>query len=151
VVRLANVYGPRSNIRSPEFGFVNFFVGLGLQQRDLTVFGDGAQRRNLSYVDDVVDAMLLAATSPAADGQVFFAAADQQLTVREIADAIATHVGGRIRNVEWPKDRAAIEIGDAVISNARIKTALGWQPRHDLAAGMTSTRAYFGDCLERYL
>jgi UDP-glucose 4-epimerase len=151
VVRLANVYGPRSNIKSPEFGFVNYFVGLGLKGKDITVDGEGHQRRNLSYVGDVVNALIAAAGTAASDGKVFFAASNDQLTVRQIADAIAATVGGKIRQVEWPKDRAAIEVGDAVISNALITKTLGWEPRTDLASGMKATKAYFGPCVEQYL
>lgn len=151
VIRLANVYGPRSNIRTPEFGFVNYFIGLALKGKDLTVFGEGQQLRNLSFVEDIVEALVAAGRSREANGNVFFAVADRQFSVREIAEAIAAHVGGRVRFVEWPRDRAAIEVGDAIISNARIKAALGWAPQCGLAEGMGKTRAYFEPCLERYL
>ena len=151
VVRLANVFGPRSNIRTPDFGFVNFFVGLALKGKDLTVFGDGSQLRNLSYVEDVAQALLVVSQHPAADGQCLFAAADRQYTVKEIAEEIAAHVGGRVRFVEWPKDRQAIEVGDAIISNAKIKKLLNWAPTHTLAEGMKKTKAYFAPCIEKYL
>lgn len=151
VVRLANVYGPRSNIRTPDFGFVNYFVGLALKNKDLTVFGEGRQLRNLSFVEDVVHALVIAALDTRANGQVYFAAADRQYSVKEIAEALALHVGGRVQFVEWPKDRAAIEVGDAIISNAKIKAALGWAPTHDLAQGMGKTKAYFAPCIDKYL
>ena len=151
VVRLANVYGPRSNIRSPEFGFVNYFVGLGLQGKKLTVYGDGAQLRNLSYVDDVVEALILAAQNEQANGQVFFAAADQQYRVADIAEAIAQNIGGQVSYVEWPSNREAIEIGDAVISNLKIKSTLHWAPEHDLVGGLARTGEYFRPWLDKYL
>jgi len=151
VVRLANNYGPRSNIRSADFGFINYFVGLALQHRELTVFGDGSQLRNISFVDDSVAALILAGLSDRSQGRVFFAVADQQLTVAEISEAITTHIGGKLSFVEWPKNRGAIEIGDAVISNKCIKSTLNWQPQVDLATGLAKTREYFLPSLAKYL
>ena len=49
VMRLSNVYGPRASIHSPEFTFNNYFIGLALQGKDITVFGDGNQKRNIIY------------------------------------------------------------------------------------------------------
>jgi UDP-glucose 4-epimerase len=71
--------------------------------------------------------------------------------VSEIAEAIAEHIGGQVCFVEWPAHREAIEIGDAVISNAKIKALLGWAPQFDLAAGLARTAAYFRPRLDAYL
>jgi len=151
VVRLANVYGPRSNIRNPDLGFVNYFVGLALQNKPLTVFGDGRQLRNLSYVDDATDALILAAQSESATGEVLFAVSDRQSSVAEIAGAIVQHIGGEVRFVEWPSERQAMEVGDAVISNTKARAVLGWVPQHDLASGLARTADYFRPRLEAYL
>ena len=151
VVRLPNVFGPRSNIISPEFGAINYFVGLALQGRPLTVYGEGAQMRNVLFVEDAVSA-LLAATGPTAQGQVFFAAGDGQHSIGEIARAIVAAMGqGEVRHVAWPKERAAIEFGDVILSNAKIKAALGWSLLFSLEAGLAVTRAYFERHLEHYL
>ena len=151
VIRLANVFGPRSNIKSPDFGFMNYFIGLGLQGKDITVFGKGAQLRNINYITDSVEALVLAALNSCSEGQVFFAAADRQYSVAEIAQAIAQHVGGKVRFVEWPKEREVIEIGDAIISNQKIKELLAWSPRTELAEGLVMTKKYFAMCLNWYL
>lgn len=150
-VRLANVYGPRSNIKSPDFGFMNYFIGLGLKGKDITVFGEGRQLRNISYVEDCVEALILASIIDNADGQVFFAVADRQYSVFEIASAIERNIGGRVKFIEWPKDREVIEIGDAVVSNSKIKDALNWSPMYDLNGGLVKTRDYFRPCLDKYL
>lgn len=151
VVRLANVFGPRSNIKNSDFGFINFFIGLALQGKELTVFGNGEQLRNISYVEDCTAALILASQSEAANGEVFFAAADRQYNVAEIAREITSVIGGTVKFIDWPKDREVIEIGDAVISNKKIKSALEWTPRYDLNSGLIKTRAYFADCLNQYL
>lgn len=152
VVRLANVYGPRATIRSPAFGFINYFIGLALQDKDVTVYGDGSQLRTVTFVDDVVEALLLAGVAPEATGQVYFAAADGQHTVGDLALAIVRAVRrGRVRSIEWPTERAAIEIGDAVISSRRIADALGWCARIALEDGLARTRAYYEPRLARYV
>jgi len=151
VIRLANVFGPRSNIKSSDFGFINYFIGLALQGKELTVFGDGQQLRNISYVDDCVAALVLAAMDDKSNGQVFFAVSDRQCNVAEIAQTLVENIGGTARFVEWPPDRKAIEIGDAVISNEKIKTTLKWNPQFDLESGLIKTRDYFANCLEQYI
>jgi UDP-glucose 4-epimerase len=144
VLRLANVYGPRAKLTDAGLGFINFFIGLALGDKDLTVYGDGMQRRSATYVGDVVEATLRAATSDAAVGQVMFAAADRHYTVREIAEAIVRGFGrGRVRTVAWPAERAAIEVGDAVVSSERIARLLGWRAGTGLDEGLALTRDHF--------
>jgi UDP-glucose 4-epimerase len=151
VVRVANTFGPRSNIASPNFGFVNYFIGLGLQNKEITVYGSGDQVRNISYVEDVVEALIDAALNEKSNGQAFFATSDQQHSLIKISQAITKIIGGWINQVEWPQDRKMIEVGDAVISNDKIKRWLGWKPGYDLENGLIKTKAYFTQCLDKYL
>jgi UDP-glucose 4-epimerase len=152
VVRLANVYGPRAKISDRMLGFINYFVGLALRDGELTVFGEGSQRRTITYVDDVVDAIVRVATSDRCAGEVFFATAKGQCTVREAAEAIVRTIGrGRVRTEAWPADRAAIEVGDSVISSAKITRYTGWAASVDLDEGLRRTADYFLPRLDRYL
>jgi UDP-glucose 4-epimerase len=151
VVRLANTFGPRSNIRTPDFGIMNYFVGLAFAGKDLSVFGRGEQNRNAMFIDDTVAALMAAAGNDASNGHVLFAVGNRQHTVAEIAAAIVGNIGGNIRFVPWPKDREAIEIGDAEISNAKIRSVLNWAPQIDLDAGLRATKEYFAPRLKYYL
>lgn len=144
VLRLGNVYGPRAKLTDPGLGFINYFIGLALEDRELTVYGTGAQRRTPTFVGDVVDAIILAATSEAAVGQVMFAVSGRQHTVREIAETIVRWIGrGRVATVAWPSDREAIEVGDAVVSSDRIARLLGWRATTTLDEGMARTREHY--------
>lgn len=151
VVRLANVYGPRAAIHSPEFTFNNYFIGLGLRNKEITVFGEGRQKRNVLFIDDAVSALIMASQSDALNSQVVFAVSDDHYSLAEIAAATAENVGGRVTFVDWPAERKAVDIGDAIISNAKIKGSLGWQPTVELVSGLRTTKAYYDSCLERYL
>jgi UDP-glucose 4-epimerase len=152
VVRLSNVFGPRACIRSADFTFNNYFIGLALQDKDITVYGDGKQLRNVLYVDDAVEALVQVADEERANGETFFAVGDQHWSVAQIAEATVKHIGsGRVKRVPWPQDRKAVDIGDAVISNKKIKGLLSWRPRCDLKTGLVRTREYYRHCLEKYL
>ncbi|HKR64514.1 MAG TPA: hypothetical protein VJZ00_12350, partial [Thermoanaerobaculia bacterium] len=58
---------------------------------------------------------------------------------------------GRVQYVEWPRDREMIEIGDAIISNEKIRRVLGWSARVELSDGLQRTRDYFAPVLKSYL
>jgi UDP-glucose 4-epimerase len=152
VIRLPNVYGPRAAIHSSEFTFNNFFIGLALQGRDITVFGEGTQMRNVLYVDDAVDALIAASQSESTNHQALFAVGDKHYSVAEIAEATAKAMGScSVRYIPWPQSRKAIDVGDAVISNQRFKSLVEWRPRIDLADGLAYTRDYFVPNLDKYI
>jgi len=86
-----------------------------------------------------------------ANGEVFFAVADQQVSVGSIAIAITANLGGTVRSVPWPAEAAAIEVGDAVIRNHKIRERLGWRPRFSLDDALKATGEFYGSRLETYL
>lgn len=147
VIRLSNVFGPRSAIGSPDFTFNNYFIGLALQGKDITVFGEGKQKRNVIFVEDVVTALILSSQSKETYGNIFLVVGDKHYTVAEIAEATVKNIGaGRVRYVEWPKDRKVIEIGDAIYSNRKIKKIIEWSPAYDLETGLVKTKEYYSSC-----
>lgn len=151
VIRLPNVFGPRAAIHSSEFTFNNYFIGLALQGKDITVYGTGEQKRNVLYVDDAVEALVMAACNDHTDKETFFAVSDSHISVAEIARKTSEILGGSARFVEWPADRKAIDIGDAIISNAKIKGVLHWAPCIGLDEGLVKTGEYFRNCLDKYV
>ena len=151
VVRLSNVFGPRASIHSPEFTFNNYFIGLALQNREITVFGDGEQKRNVTYIDDAVNALILSSQEDKTEGEVLFAVSDEHFSVAEIARLTVEHIeSGRVAFIDWPRGRKNIDIGDAVISNRKIKDLLGWSPKFNIKTGLDLTKDYYQSCLDKY-
>ena len=151
VIRLPNTFGPRASIHSPEFTVNNFFVGLALQGKPITVYGDGKQIRNVLYVDDACEA-LIAASKGRCPSETYFAVGDDHYTIAEIAEATVEHIGaGSVSYVPWPDGRKKIDVGDAILSNKKIKADLGWSPYVSLADGLVKTREFYQPRLKHYL
>lgn len=151
VVRLPNVYGPRACIHSPEFTFNNFFIGLALQNKSITVFGSGEQKRNILYVQDAVNALIQASLSESVNADTLFAVGDNHYSILEIAEITAKHLSkSDVKSVPWPKGRKEVDVGDAIFSNKKIKKLLNWEPQFSFSAGLTETGNYFNHCLKHY-
>jgi len=151
-IRLPNIYGPRAAIHSPTLTFNNFFIGLALQDKDITIYGDGRQLRNLLYVDDAVDAILDISQKSDGAGEVYLAVHDDHITVSEFAEKIVSlYRKGKVVYIPWPEGRKNIEIGDASYTNNKIKKDIGWVPKTSLTEGLTKTRDYYYGCLEKYV
>jgi UDP-glucose 4-epimerase len=151
VVRLANNFGPRSCIKNPDFGFINYFVGLAMQNKDIPIFGDGLQLRNFSYVEDSVNALILASLNEDANNKVLFAVSDDQYSIKDVTALLTEIIGGKVKFVPWPPERKSIEVGDAKISNKMIKKILNWSPSFKLEQAFILTKEYYSDCLTKYL
>jgi UDP-glucose 4-epimerase len=152
VVRLANVYGPRANIKSANAGVLNYFVGLALQGKDLTIYGEGEQRRNVLYIDDCVDALLRVASSDATLGQVMFAVGDMECSIAEFAHRLVEILNrGTVKHVPWPEDWVSMDVGDVSFSNERIQSLIDWAPETPLEDGIRRTWEFYLSRLEKYL
>ena len=143
-VRLTNVYGPRQRLRDDLQGFLPIFVRRALDDETIAVFGDGSQQRDCLHVDDVVECLVLAATTPDASGQIFNVGNDEVLELRAIAEAVVDAAGsGRVEFAPWPPDRDAIDIGSYFGDSSKAKRILGWEPRVPFRDGIARTIEFY--------
>ncbi|HUT54917.1 MAG TPA: NAD-dependent epimerase/dehydratase family protein [bacterium] len=149
-LRLTNTYGARHQMRSSRQGIVNWFIRLALGNATIPIYGDGLQMRDCNYVDDVVDAFLLAA-GPATDGQVYNLGGGDPRPLIELARMIVSLAGGgRIETVEFPASSRAIEIGSYHADFSRFHQATGWGPRVALRDGLQRTIDYYREHRSHY-
>jgi UDP-glucose 4-epimerase len=151
-LRLTNTYGPRQLIRHNRQGFIGWFVRLATLGEEIQVFGDGQQKRDFDYVDDVVDAFLRAGALDAADGQVFNLGGNPPVSLIDLAQQMVEITGqGSVRLVPFPPERKAIDIGDFYAKADKVRAVLGWAPQVPLREGLTRTLDYYRQHREHYL
>jgi UDP-glucose 4-epimerase len=151
-LRLTNIYGPRQLIKHHRQGFIGWFIRLAVEDGEITVYGDGVQIRDSVYVDDAVDAFLRAGAADVCSGRVFYVGGSRPISIRELVALLIDVAGtGRLRFVEWPEGRKAIEIGDFYMDSKRLREAVGWQPQVPLREGLSRTLAYYRNYLSHYL
>ena len=112
-LRLTNTYGPRMRIKDARQTFLGIWIRLMLEEKTIQVFGDGQQLRDFTYVDDAVEALLMAAVSPDAVGSVFNLGGDERITLKDLAELVVQCNGkGKYTLAPFPENRKAIDIGD---------------------------------------
>ncbi len=142
VVRYFNVFGPRQSPYSQYAAVIPLFITAIAEGRPVTIEGDGEQRRDFTYVTNVVDATVLAADADGASGRVFNVAASAPASVNEVAAAIGRILGREVVRVEAPPRPGDIRDSWADVTAAR--ETLGWEPGVDLEAGLRSTIDFLG-------
>jgi UDP-glucose 4-epimerase len=144
VLRLTNTYGPRMRVKDDRQTFLGTWLRLAVLGEELLVFGDGTQQRDFTYVDDAVDAFLLAGESQAADGQVFNVGGEPPVSLGELAEVLVELAGGGSwQLVPFPEERRTIDIGDYYADDSKIRSLLGWEPRVGLREGLERSLAFY--------
>lgn len=141
-LRFGNVYGPGSVHKN---SVVAKFIRRALGNEPLEIYGDGSQTRDFIYIDDLIEALILAASSPDVGGETFQIATSRETTVGEMVEQLVQvlaekgKAGVQVMNTET-------RVGDVkrnYSDTRKAKSCLGWQPKMDLKQGLVKTVDYF--------
>lgn len=150
-LRLTNTIGPRMRVKDARQTFVGVWIRLLAEGKPFEVWG-GDQIRDFTFVDDAVEAFLMAAENPEADGQIFNLGGNQSVKLRDLAELLVRVNGGGEYTVrEYPDERKPIDIGDYYADFSRIQSVLGWEPKTTLEESLSKTVAFYRQNLNHYL
>jgi len=139
-LRFANLYGPYGK-GYPEFGFINYFIALAMADKDIEIFGEGSQNRNVMYVEDAVELIYRSISHKEIFGNVYFAVHREHYSVLDIArEIVSVFKKGNIRKIAWPDVRKRIEIDNVIISAEKLCYDMKFEPRYNLKEGLLKTR-----------
>ncbi len=151
VLRLTNTYGPGMRVKDARQTFLGIWVRQLIEGQPIKVFGDGTQLRDFNYVDDCVDALLVAASNDAAVGKIYNLGSAEVVSLKDLAALmVSLSDGGSFEVVPFPSERKAIDIGDYYSDFSLIERELGWSPRTGLREGLVRTIDYFKQNRQHY-
>jgi len=150
-LRLTNTYGPRMRIKDARQTFLGVWIRMILAGEPIEVWG-GEQLRDFTYVDDCVDALLLAASTPGCEGQALNVGGDGVISLKDLASLLVAQNGGGTATVRpFPAERKRIDIGDYYADDSALRRLTGWTPRVSMADGLARCLAFYRANRDHYL
>lgn len=150
VLRLTNTIGPRMRVKDARQTFVGVWIKQVVQEQPFEVWG-GEQLRDFTYVDDAVEAFLLAAASPKAVGKVYNLGGVGRIDLRGLAELLVKISGGSYEVRSFPADRKKIDVGNYCADDRLIGRELGWRPRTGVRRSLEWTYEFYRAELPHYL
>jgi len=143
-LRMTNTYGPRMHCNDGRLTFLGDWIRRLFDGQPLEIYGTGEQVRDLNYVDDVVDALLLAHSSEELAGQIYNLGSPEPIRLLDLANLMIEIFGsGSYKLCLFPPERLRIDIGNYQGDYSKIRAELGWQPNVSLRDGLTRTFEYY--------
>jgi UDP-glucose 4-epimerase len=150
-LRLTNTIGPRMRVKDARQTFLGAWTRLLVQGELFEVWG-GDQLRDFTYVDDAVEALLIAASQESTRGRVFNLGGDCVISLKDLAGMfIEVNGGGSYVIRSYPEDRIPIDVGNYYADFGLIRSALGWAPRVPLREGLKRILEFYRTNLPHYL
>ncbi len=162
-LRLTNTYGPRQKINDPKQGFLGYFIYKALKNEEIELWDGGESLRDFNYVDDVIDAMLIAISSNKTNGHVYnlgcFVKKDgryQEIgenicSVKDVAKKITEIAGGKYKEIPYPEEKKSIEPGHVYLDATKIHKDIGWLPKISFEEGIIKTIGFYKEHYKEYL
>jgi UDP-glucose 4-epimerase len=151
VLRLTNTYGPRMLVKNSRQTAIGWLIRQAMDGEDIAIFGDGEQLRDFTYVDDAVEAFLMAGAGEAANGQVFNLGGTEPISLRAVTELLVEIAGtGSYHLVPFPAERKAIDVGSIYVDDRKIRQALHWEPTIGMRQGLERTIEFYRAHREQY-
>ena len=152
IFRITNPYGVRQQLKHNKYSLVGWFIRMAMENKTITIFGDGKQLRDYIYVEDIIEAFLLSTANPTSNGEIINLGSGYSSEFGEMVNNIIRIVGsGEIKYVDWPANYERIETGNFQVDISKLKSLTGWAPSFTLEQGIRQTYEYYKSELSHYI
>ena len=149
-LRLTNTYGPRQHLRGNKQGFTGIFIREAIKGGKIQIFGSGKQLRDFNYIDDVVEAFLLATDNQTLYGNVYNLGNEERYSLLDFVNMLSRYCNFEYEAVPFPPEQQIIDIGDYYANYSLFESLTGWKPEISLEEGLRRTVEYFKPRIHLY-
>lgn len=152
IFRITNPYGPRQQIKHSKYSLPGWFVRCAMEDKVISIFGEGNQVRDYVFADDIIDAMISCLRNEETDGEIINIGSGCSCSFRDMVQTIVRTVGkGKIVHVPWPDNYERVETGDSIADISKLKRLTGFSPRINLSDGIRLTFEYYKKEWDNYV
>ena len=152
VLRLTNTFGQKMRIKDSKQTFLGIWLRNVLENKPICIYGDGSQLRDLNYIDDVVNALLMVAIYSKSNGKVYNLGSKEIISLNDLAEKlIEANEFGVIEKKQFPKKLKKIDIGNYYSNFDKITKDINWKPKFNINEGLLNTLNYYRSNLLKYI
>jgi UDP-glucose 4-epimerase len=145
IFRISNPFGPYQRFGSNHYGILNWFIHKAVSQEEIEIYGEGDQKRDFIYIDDLVDLLKLSMNEKKMWGKIYNVGYGQGISIREVVKIITQQIPGtKTAFKPWPDIDKMIETGDYISDIGSLKKDTGWQPKISFEEGIKKTISFYG-------
>ncbi len=150
ILRLSNPYGPFQKFGHHHYGILNWFLYLALTNQTITIYGDGQQKRDYFYIDDLIDLFLMILLKPNIFGKIYNVGYGQGVSIFETVQTVKSLIPNlKYKFITWPDREKKVETGDYITDISFIRNAIGWKPVTDLETGLIKTIEFYKKAIHK--
>ena len=152
VLRLTNTFGQKMRIKDSKQTFLGIWLRNVLENKPICIYGDGSQLRDLNYIDDVVNALLMVAIYSKSNGKVYNLGSKEIISLNDLAEKLTQANGsGVIEKKQFPKKLKKIDIGNYYSNFDKITKEINWKPKFSINEGLLNTLNYYRSNFLKYI
>lgn len=152
ILRITNPYGIRQQVKHNKYSLVGWFIRQAMENKEITIFGEGNQLRDYIYIDDMVQGFLKVAESDNALGEIINLGSGVSTKFVDMIKTIIKVVeSGSIKFVPWPSNYENIETGDIKTDLSKLVKITGFTPSFSLEEGILRTYQYYKENIKFYV
>jgi len=144
IFRVSNPFGPYQRFGSNNYGILNWFIHKAIVKEPIQIYGDGLQKRDFIYIDDLIDVMKTAINNPGMHGKIYNVGYGQEISIKDSVALIKKFIPDTIVEFKpWPDIDKAIETGDYISDISRLKQDANWEPHTSFENGIKQTIDFY--------
>jgi nucleoside-diphosphate-sugar epimerase len=152
ILRITNPYGIRQQVKHNKYSLVGWFIRMAMDGETIEIFGDGKQKRDYIFSEDISNGFYLIGCNGKAVGRIINIGSGICSEFREMVSNVIETVGnGRMEFIPWPEHYERIETGDAVADISTLVKLTGYKPKYSLKEGIYKTYEYYKQNLDYYI